>query len=84
MDLLKSILIGYARHGLTAFAGYLFAHGLIVQSDEQILVSAGIALAGVAWSTGSKFIANRELQKARQSMPPGVKPPLPLSPVTKP
>jgi hypothetical protein len=69
MDLLKSILIGYVRHGLTTFAGYLFAHGLLQQNDEQVLISAGIALAGLAWSTGSKIIANYELKEARKSPP---------------
>jgi len=72
MDLIKSILLGYVRHGLTVAAGYLLAHGLVQQSDEQVLVSAGLALAGMAWSTGSKLIANYELQKAA---PTPVKPP---------
>jgi hypothetical protein len=79
MDLIKSILVGYVRHGLTAFAGYLFAHGLVQQSDEQVLISAGIGLAGVAWSTGSKLIANYELQRARKAMPTSA-----AGPVTKP
>jgi hypothetical protein len=72
MDLIKSVLIGYVRHGLTAFAGYLFAQGLLRQSDEQVLISAGIALAGILWSTGSKLIANYELKKARKAAPGGI------------
>ena len=65
MDLLKNILLGYVRHGLTVGCGYLLAHGLISQNDSQVLISAGLGIAGVAWSTGSKLVANYELQKAR-------------------
>jgi hypothetical protein len=83
MDLFKTILLGYVRHGLTAAAGYLLAHGLIEQADQQVLISAVLALAGIAWSTASKFIQNRELTLARKALPPGVKPPCPLGPVTK-
>jgi len=64
MDLIKSILLGYARHGLTAAAGYLLAHGLIQQADEQVLISAGLAIAGVTWSTINKLIHDYELQQA--------------------
>ena len=70
MDLLKTILLGYARHGLTAAAGYLLAHGLIQQADQQVLISAALALAGVAWSTLDKVIHNYELAKARKATPP--------------
>ncbi|HEX4083342.1 MAG TPA: hypothetical protein VHY22_00420 [Chthoniobacteraceae bacterium] len=69
MNLLKSILSGYARHGLTAAAGFLLAHGIIQQADQQIIISAGLALAGVAWSTVSKFLQNYELKKANVSSP---------------
>ena len=83
MDLLKTILLGYARHGLTAAAGYLLAHGLIQQADQQVLISAALALAGVAWSTIDKVLQNYELAKAREAMPPGIKPPATPGPVTK-
>jgi hypothetical protein len=66
MDLLKSILLGYARHGLTVAAGYLLAHGLIAQEDQQVLISAGLALAAVAWSTASKLVHQEELRLARK------------------
>jgi hypothetical protein len=66
MDLFKVILFGYLRHGLTIASGYLLAHGFIEQSDTQVLMSAGLGLAGVAWSTGSKIVQNYELQKARE------------------
>jgi hypothetical protein len=65
MDLLKQILLGYLRHGLTAFAGYLLARGLIQQADAQVITSALLALAGVAWSTLSKIIHDRELRLAQ-------------------
>jgi len=73
MDLFKTILLGYARHGLTAAAGYLLAHGLIQQADQQVLISAALALAGVAWSTLDKVIQNYELAKARKATPPVTK-----------
>ena len=64
MNLLRPILLGYLRHGLTVAAGYLLAHGLIQQADQQVLISAALAVAGVAWSTLDKLIANYELQKS--------------------
>jgi hypothetical protein len=66
MNLLKSILLGYVRHGLTAAAGYLLAHGLIAQADQQVILSAGLALAGVAWSTISKLAHDEELRLAQK------------------
>jgi hypothetical protein len=70
MDLLKPILLGYVRHGLTVGAGYLLAHGLVQQSDTQVIVSAGLALAGVAWSTINKLIQSHELRKAQNGNHP--------------
>ncbi len=69
MPLLKQILIGYLRHGLTALAGYLLAHGLIQQADQQVLISALLALAGVAWSTINKVMHDGELRLARTALP---------------
>jgi hypothetical protein len=65
MDLIKSIAMGFVRHGLTGFAGYLLAHGLVTQSDQQVLISSALGLAGVAWSVGQKMIANYELQRLK-------------------
>jgi hypothetical protein len=66
MDLVKSIVTGYLRHGLTAAAGYLLAHGLIQTGDQQVLISAGLAAAGLAWSTVNKLAQNRlELEQAQ-------------------
>ena len=69
MNLLKPILLAYLRHALTAAAGYLLAHGLIQQTDQQVLISAALALAGVAWTTFDKLAATYELQKARKPIP---------------
>jgi hypothetical protein len=69
MDLLKQILVGYLRHGLTAFAGYLFAHGILQQADQQVFISALLAIAGVAWSTINKVIHDNELRIARAALP---------------
>jgi hypothetical protein len=69
MNLLKQILVGYLRHGLTALAGYLLAHGLIQQADQQVLISAVLALAGVGWSTINKVIHDNELRIARGATP---------------
>jgi hypothetical protein len=71
MDLFKQIFTGYVRHGLTIAAGYLLAHGLIQQADQQVLISAGLGLAGVAWSTVSKLIQDQELRRARMTAPQG-------------
>ena len=67
MDLLKQILIGYLRHAITIVAGYLLSHGLIDQSGAQVMASAVLALAGLAWSTISKLLADYELQRARKT-----------------
>jgi hypothetical protein len=69
MNLLKNILLGYVRHGLTLAAGYLLGRGLIDQAGGEVLLSAGMALAGVAWSTGQKLAANLELEIARKAAP---------------
>jgi hypothetical protein len=81
--MIKAIILGYVRHGLTVGAGYLLAHGLVDQAGGQILASAGLAIAGVAWSTFSKLAANYELLLAQKAMPPGITPPPPLGPISK-
>jgi hypothetical protein len=69
MPLLKTLLFSYLRHALTLAAGYLLAHGLVDQAGGQILLSAGLAIAGVAWSTAQKFAAQLELQLAAKTLP---------------
>lgn len=71
MPLLKQILTAYLRHALTGLAGYLLAHGLIQQADQQVLISALLALAGIAWSTVNKVIHDSELRIARTTLPGG-------------
>ena len=51
--------------------------GLIDQAGGQVLASAVLALAGLAWTTCQKLAANYALQAAAKAMPPGI------SPVTK-
>ena len=70
MNLLKPILLAYLRHALTIASGYLLAHGLIQQTDQQILISAGLALGGIAWTTLDKLATDYELQKARKLTQP--------------
>jgi hypothetical protein len=70
MNLLQSIFLGYVRHALTLCAGYLLAHGLIDQAGGQVLAAAGVALAGVAWSTVQKFAAHYELRLAKSGVLP--------------
>jgi len=65
--MVKTILFSYLRHALTLGAGYLLAHGLVDQAGGQILLSAGLAIAGVAWSTAQKFAAQLELQLAAKA-----------------
>lgn len=74
MNLFKAILLGYVRHALTLAAGYFLAHGLIDQAGAQILLSAGLALAGLLWSAAQKVAAQFELDLSRkllaQPLPP--------------
>jgi hypothetical protein len=79
-DLFQKMFLGWVRHAMTGGAGFLFAHGLIQQSAEQILISAVLAIAGVAWSSISKAAEDYEkaqLQKLidtpalKQFVPPG-------------
>lgn len=53
-DVLTQVLGGVARHVLTSVAGGLVADGVIKGSDTQMVVGAGMALAGVAWSWWQK------------------------------
>lgn len=69
--MIRQILLGYLRHALTMGAGYLLSHGLVDQSGIQILASAVLAIAGVAWSTMQKVAADYEQQLARKVMQAG-------------
>jgi len=69
MNLLKPLLLAYLRHSLTIASGYLLAHGLIQQTDQQVVISASLALAGVAWTTVDKLLTTYELQKTRVLVP---------------
>jgi hypothetical protein len=81
--MIKAILFGYLRHALTVGAGYLLAHGLVDQAGGQILASAGLAIAGVAWSTGQKMASGYELRLAQKAMSSGILPPPRIGPAAQ-
>jgi len=80
MSLLTSILQAYLRHALTVAAGYLLAQGLIQQADQQVIISAGLALAAIAWSTLNKFVHAQELRLAKAATPSAQPAPLAKGP----
>ena len=43
------------RHGLTALAGYLVAHGIISNGMQEQVVGYGIGIIGIIWSLGQKL-----------------------------
>lgn len=49
-EVLKPILAGMVRHGLTALGGMLVTDGVIQSSDVAGFVGAGMMVAGIAWS----------------------------------
>lgn len=53
-DLVSMILGPVVRHGLTTAAGALVADGVIKDSDTQMYVGAGMAIAGLVWSWWQK------------------------------
>jgi hypothetical protein len=65
----KEIIIGWARHGLTAGAGWLFAQGYITQSGEEKIIALGIAGVGLAWSAGNKWFHRNQLAAAAPDKP---------------
>lgn len=44
------IVSSLARHALTAGGGYLVAQGAIDASQADLLIGAGVTIAGVVWS----------------------------------
>jgi hypothetical protein len=53
-EVLKPILAGMVRHGLTTVGGALVTDGVIQSSDVNGFVGAGMVVAGVAWSWWNK------------------------------
>lgn len=45
-----------ARHALTAGGGYLVSKGLIDTGQAEILIGAGLAITGIAWSVIEKRV----------------------------
>lgn len=59
------------RHGLTALAGILLEHGLIMASDQQKVVEIGssiaMGLATLAWSWWQKHKQNKDVEIAART-----------------
>lgn len=53
-EVLKPILAGMVRHGLTALGGILVTDGVMQSSEMSGFVGAGMVIAGVAWSWWQK------------------------------
>jgi hypothetical protein len=49
-EVLKPILAGVVRHGLTALGGMLVTDGVMQSSEMNGFIGAGMVIAGIAWS----------------------------------
>jgi hypothetical protein len=56
MKLIKEIIFGQIRHAATLAGGALVTHGLVNSSGAQQFTGAVMALAGVGWSIGDKWL----------------------------
>lgn len=72
-EVLKPILAGVVRHGLTALGGVLVTDGVIQSSDVAGFVGAGMVLAGIAWSWYQK-VGQAHLLALMAKMNPVAKP----------
>ena len=52
---MKDVILGLARHLLTAGAGVLVAHGYAAQADVQLIVGGLLALLGAGLSAYDKL-----------------------------
>jgi hypothetical protein len=50
----RDIILGFARHLLTAAGGFLVAKGNFDAADVDTIVGAAVALAGAVWSALDK------------------------------
>jgi hypothetical protein len=50
----QAVILGLARHVLTALGGYLVAKGLLDPAAVESIVGAVLTLGGVVWSAQSK------------------------------
>ena len=72
-EVLKPILAGLVRHGLTALGGILVTDGVMQQGETTGFVGAGMVIAGVAWSWYQK-VGQAQLLALMAKMHPVAKP----------
>ena len=63
-SLLTQIIAGIARHGLTALAGVLTAHGALAGSQQDAFVGIGSGIALWAGTVLWSIIQKRNVKKA--------------------
>jgi len=61
---MKEILLGFARTGLAALAGWLAAKGYITADNQEALIGGGLVLVAAAGSAINKVAAQKKLEKA--------------------
>ena len=54
---MKDIILGLARHLLTAGGGFLAAKGYASADDANLAAGALVTLIGFGWSIGQKMLA---------------------------
>ena len=68
-EVLKPILAGVVRHGLTALGGMLVTDGVMQSSEMNGFIGAGMVIAGIAWSWYQK-VGQAELVALMAKMHP--------------
>ncbi len=72
-EVLKPILAGMVRHGLTTLGGVLVTDGVLQQGEVTGFVGAGMIVAGAAWSWYQK-VGQAQLLALMAKMKPVAKP----------
>lgn len=54
--IVRKVVLGQVRHGLTAIGGALITAGYLGQGDVDTATGAALVLAGVAWSGVEKYL----------------------------
>lgn len=57
--IVRKVVLGQLRHGLTALGGALVTAGYLGQGDSDTAMGAVMVLAGVAWSGVEKYLEHR-------------------------
>lgn len=76
-DLFTPIILGCARHALTAIGGAIVANGYMTSSQDQQFIGAMITLIGISWSALEKVIDQRKLAAADPTGSTGLGPSAP-------